>query len=97
MKHPGPAKDYKKQDLNSRSSSNWGWLYAYVTRFPDHENVQRLKKWSQNKSNLNSYQWDIVHHYLNIEMVDRGYAWYYDGGSKNKDLNQLRAKRGPNG
>ena len=34
---------------------------------------------------------------LNIEMVDRGYAWYYDGGSKNKDFNELRAKRGPNG
>ena len=67
MKYPGPAKNYKKQDLDSRSSSNWGWLYAYVTRFPDHENVQRLKKWSQNKSNLNSYQWDIVHHYLNIK------------------------------
>jgi len=67
MKHPGPAKNYKKQDLSSRSSSNWGWLYAYASRFPDHENVQRLKKWSQNKSNLNSYQWDIVHHYLNIE------------------------------
>ena len=67
MKHPGPAKNYKKQDLNSRSSSNWGWLYAYSTRFPNHDNVQRLKKWSQNKSDLNSYQWDIVHHYLNIE------------------------------
>ena len=66
MKHPGPAKNYKKQDLNSRSSSNWGWLYAYVSRFPDHENVQRLKKWSQDKSNLNRYQKDIVHHYLNI-------------------------------
>ena len=66
MKHPGPAKNYKKQDLNSRSSSNWGWLYAYVSRFPDHENVQRLKKWSQDKSKLNSYQWDLVHHYLNI-------------------------------
>ena len=66
MKHPGPAKNYKKQDLNSRSSSNWGWLYAYVSRFPYHENVQRLKKWSQVKSNLNKYQKDIVHHYLNI-------------------------------
>ena len=66
MKHPGPAKNYKKQDLNSRSSSNWGWLYAYVSRFPDHENVHRLKKWSQDKSNLNRYQKDIVHHYLNI-------------------------------
>ena len=66
MKHPGPAKNYKRQDLNSRSSSNWGWLYAYASRFPDHENTQRLKKWSQDKSNLNSYQWDIVHHYLKI-------------------------------
>jgi hypothetical protein len=66
MKHPGPAKNYKRQDLNSRSSSNWGWLYAYASRFPDHENVQRLKKWSQDKSKLNSYQWDIVHHYLKI-------------------------------
>ena len=66
MKHPGPAKNYKKQDLNSRSSSNWGWLYAYAARFPDHNNVLRLKEWSKNKSNLNTYQWDIVHHYLNI-------------------------------
>ena len=66
MKHPGPAKNYKNQDLSSRSSSNWGWLYAYASRFPDHENVQRLKQWSQDKSKLNSYQWDIVHHYLNI-------------------------------
>ena len=67
MKHPGPAKNYKKQDLNSRSSSNWGWLYAYATRFPDHDNIKRIKKWSLNKSSLNSYQWDIVHHYLNIK------------------------------
>ena len=66
MKHPGPAKNYKKQDLNSRSSSNWGWLYAYASRFPDHENIQRLKTWSLNKSNLNSYQQAIVHHYSNI-------------------------------
>ena len=67
MKHPGPAKNYKKQDLNSRSSSNWGWLYAYATRFPDHDNIKRIRKWSLNKSSLNSYQWDIVHHYLNIK------------------------------
>ena len=66
MKHPGPAKNYKKQDLNSRSSSNWGWLYAYASRFPDHENILRLKTWSLNKSNLNSYQQSIVHHYMNI-------------------------------
>ncbi len=33
----------------------------------DQENIQRLKQWSQNKSDLNSYQLDIVHHYLNIK------------------------------
>ena len=63
----GPAKNYKIQDLRPNSGSNWGWLYAYASRFPDHENIQRLKKWSQNKSDLNSYQLDIVHHYLNIK------------------------------
>ena len=31
---------------------------------------------------------------INTEMVDRGYAWFYDGGSKKKDLNELRSKRG---
>ena len=74
MKHPGPAKNYKKQDLESRSSSNWGWLYAYASRFPNHENVQRLKKWSKDKSNLNSYQLDIVNHYLNIGKRPFGWA-----------------------
>ncbi len=66
MKAPGPAKNYKVQDLDSRSSSNWGWLYAYVTRFPDHENVQRLKQWSTNQSNLNNYQRKIVINFENI-------------------------------
>ena len=74
MKHPGPAKNYKKQDLESRSSSNWGWLYAYASRFPNHENVQRLKEWSKDKSNLNSYQLDIVNHYLNIGKRPFGWA-----------------------
>jgi poly(beta-D-mannuronate) lyase len=46
MKAPGPAKDYKRQDVNGSSSSQWGWLYAYATRFPNHENIQRLKQWS---------------------------------------------------
>ena len=31
---------------------------------------------------------------INTEMVDRGYAWFYSGGSKMKDLNELRLKRG---
>ena len=66
MKHPGPAKNYKKQDLDGRSSSNWGWLYAYASRFPDHENIQRLKKWSKNKNDLNAYQLKIVRHYESL-------------------------------
>ena len=66
MKAPGPARNYKVQDLDSRSSSNWGWLYAYVTRFPEHENVLRLKQWSTNQSNLNNYQRKIVINFENI-------------------------------
>jgi micrococcal nuclease len=31
---------------------------------------------------------------LNKEMIERGYAWKYDGGKKEKDLNELRLKRG---
>ena len=72
MKSPGPAKNYKVQDLDIRSSSNWGWLYAYVTRFPDHENVQRLKQWSTNQSNLNNYQRKIVFNFENISKRNFG-------------------------
>jgi micrococcal nuclease len=35
---------------------------------------------------------DIVS--LNQQMIDKGYAWEYDGGKKEKDLNDLRVKRG---
>ena len=35
---------------------------------------------------------DIVS--INQQMIDKGYAWEYDGGKKEKDLNDLRAKRG---
>ena len=73
MKSPGPAKDYKIQDLN-RSSSNWGWLYAYVTRFPDHDNAKRIKNWSQNLSDLNNYQRKIVYQFNNVSKVGFGYA-----------------------
>ena len=66
MKAPGPAKNYKMQDLDGRQGSNWGWLYAYVTRFPDHENVKRLKQWSSDSSNLNSYQAKIVLNFENL-------------------------------
>jgi micrococcal nuclease len=34
---------------------------------------------------------------LNMEMVDRGFAWFYDGGSKDNRLDDLRKKRGLNG
>ena len=73
MKSPGPAKDYKIQDLN-RSSSNWGWLYAYATRFPDHDNTKRIKNWSQNLSDLNNYQRKIVYQFNNVSKVGFGHA-----------------------
>ena len=66
MKAPGPAKNYKMQDLDGRQGSNWGWLYAYATRFPDHENIKRLQQWSSDSSNLNSYQAKIVLNFENI-------------------------------
>jgi micrococcal nuclease len=31
---------------------------------------------------------------LNELMIDSGYAWTYDGGTKQKDFNELLAKRG---
>ena len=70
----GPAKNYKVQDLRSNSGSNWGWLYAYASRFPNHENIKRLKKWSLNKSELNSYQSNILYQYLNIGKKGFGHA-----------------------
>ena len=33
---------------------------------------------------------------INMELVDKGYAWFYDGGTKRKDLDELRSKRGIN-
>ena len=65
MKAPGPAKDYKRQDLDGSSSSHWGWLSAYATRFPNHENIQRLKQWSSNDKDLNNYQRKIVSNFDN--------------------------------
>ena len=66
MKAPGPAKDYKRQDVNSTSSSQWGWLYAYASRYPNHENIQRLKQWSVNYKDLNNYQRKIISNFDNI-------------------------------
>ena len=66
MKAPGPAKDYKRQDVSGSSSSQWGWLYAYASRFPNHENIQRLKLWSVNYKDLNNYQRKIISNFDNI-------------------------------
>ena len=66
MKAPGPAKDYKRQDVDGSSSSQWGWLYAYVIRFPNHENIQRLKQWSINYKDLNNYQRKMISNFDNI-------------------------------
>ncbi len=71
---PGPAKNYKVQDLKSNSGSNWGWLYAYASRFPDHENIQRLKQWYENKNNLNNYQRKILTVFENISKRGFGSA-----------------------
>ena len=30
---------------------------------------------------------------INKEMIERGYAWKYDGGKKKKDLEELRSRR----
>ncbi len=73
-RYPGPAKNYKVQDLKSNSGSNWGWLYAYVSRFPNHENVKRLKRWSQNKNELNGYQRIIINHFENVSKRGFGSA-----------------------
>ena len=72
MKAPGPAKDYKKQDVNGSSSSQWGWLYAYASRFPNHENIQRLKLWSVNYKDLNNYQRKMVYQFQNVSKVGFG-------------------------
>ena len=70
---PGPAKNYKVQDLKSNSGSNWGWLYAYATRFPNHENIKRLENWA-NKSDLNNYQSKLIYQLKNISKKGFGSA-----------------------
>ena len=71
---PGPAKNYKVQDLRFNFGSNWGWIYAYASRFPDHENIQRLSQWSENKSDLNNYQRKIVNQLENVSKRGFGSA-----------------------
>ena len=40
---PGPHKDYHNQDLGG-SGSTFGWIYPYVSRFPNHPNSARIRK-----------------------------------------------------
>jgi len=74
MHAPGPATNYKKQDLQINNSSNWGWLYAYASRYPDHENINRIQEWSKNISSLNTYQKGFVSNYQNIGYTPFGDA-----------------------
>ena len=71
---PGPAKNYKVQDLKSNSSSNFGWFYAYATRFPDHENIKRVKTWIKNKDETNGYQRRIMQQFKNLNKRGFGSA-----------------------
>ena len=71
---PGPAKNYKVQDLKSNSSSNFGWFYAYATRFPDHENIKRVKTWIKNKDETNGYQRRIMRQFKNLNKKGFGSA-----------------------
>ena len=71
---PGPAKNYKVQDLKSNSSSNFGWFYAYATRFPDHENIKRVKTWIKNKDETNGYQRRIMRQFRNLNKRGFGSA-----------------------
>ena len=74
MRSPGPATNYKVQDLRSNSGSNWGWIYAYATRFPDHKNIKRLESWSKDESKLNNYQRKILYQLKNISKRGFGSA-----------------------
>ena len=71
---PGPAKNYKVQDLKGNSGSNFGWFYAYATRFPDHENIKRVKTWVKNKDETNRYQRRIMRQFRNLNKRGFGSA-----------------------
>ena len=58
-------KSLPTKDLKMINSSNWGWFYAYATRFPNHENIKRIEEWA-NEDNLNKYQKGFLYHYKNI-------------------------------
>jgi len=40
---PGPSKNYRNQYLGE-SGSTFGWIFPYVSRFPNHPNSARIRK-----------------------------------------------------
>ena len=79
MKAPGPAKDYKNQDLDS-SGSVWGWMPAYASRFPNHENIKRIKSWD--KANMNKYQRLMSSALSNVGGTARDFAASWNVGAE---------------
>ena len=79
MKAPGPAKDYKNQDLDS-SGSVWGWMPAYASRFPNHENIKRIKSWD--KANMNKYQRLMSSALSSVGGTDREFAASWNVGAE---------------
>ena len=49
-RHPGPSKNYRKQDLGGEGTL--GWIAPYIARFPFHENAKTLKSLDGTESNL---------------------------------------------
>ncbi len=79
MKSPGPAKNYKNQDLNS-SGSVWGWMPAYASRFPNHENIKRIKSWD--KVNMNKYQKLMISALSSVGGTTREFAASWNVGAE---------------
>ena len=52
MFSPGPARDHTWQEVRE-GGAIFGWLAAYATRFPNHENIARIRNWD---GKLNRYQ-----------------------------------------
>ena len=79
MRSPGPAKNYKNQDLNS-SGSVWGWMPAYASRFPNHENIKRIESWD--KVNMNKYQKLMSSALSNVGGTTRDFAASWNVGAE---------------
>ena len=65
MFSPGPARDHTWQEVR-QSGAIFGWLAAYATRFPNHENIARIRNWD---GKLNRYQQTMQ---SMLKSIDRG-------------------------